>query len=274
MTKEKKKAIWGMVLRGLIIVILIAAVIGGLYLLFRHLGYTDLSKEQLRDMIEKTGVWGPLVFILVSFLQVTFVPIPGAVTILAGNLLFGPWLSALYSLIGMMLGAMLAFFLGRWMGRKFVNWVVGDKDKVEEYLNKMRGKEEVVLFFMFLLPLFPDDALCAIAGVTPMSWMVFFLMQLVTRPISIFGTILFMSGEVIPYEGWGLVVLALVGVASIVAFIFAYKYSDAIHRWLYQFTDRLTGKKKEENIEENEINEEEQELKEEKEGTVEEQEEE
>ena len=60
-------------------------------------GRDDISKEEIRDIVKQSGIWAPLVYILVSFLQVTFVPLPGAVTILAGSYLFGFWASFLYS---------------------------------------------------------------------------------------------------------------------------------------------------------------------------------
>jgi uncharacterized membrane protein YdjX (TVP38/TMEM64 family) len=174
-------------------------------------------------------VWAPLVFIAISFLQVTFIPIPGAVTILAGSYLFGAWLSYLYSYIGFMLGSIVAFWLGKKIGRPFVNWVFGSKEEVDSYLARLKGKEKVCLFFMFLLPMFPDDALCAIAGILPISWTEFLIMQIITRATSIAGTLFFMSGEIIPFHGWGLVVIGLVAVLAIVAFIICYKNAEKLN---------------------------------------------
>ena len=79
------------------------------YLFFSAYGITKLTRNQIQEYIESTGAIAPLVFIGISFLQVTFVPIPGVVTILAGNYLFGPYLSFLYSYIGMIIGGVVAF---------------------------------------------------------------------------------------------------------------------------------------------------------------------
>ena len=130
-------------------IILIAIVIG-LYFLFKALGLTDISKEEIRDIVSQAGIWAPLAYILVSFLQVTFIPIPGMVTILAGTLIFDPLEAFFYSLIGMFLGGSVGFYLGRILGKKFVYWIAGDKQKVDEYLDKIKGRETVLLFFMFL----------------------------------------------------------------------------------------------------------------------------
>lgn len=222
----------GLLLGGLFLVI---------YFILRHFGYDKLTQEELQALIKKTGIYGQIVFVFISFLQVTFVPIPGAVTILAGNFLFGFWEGLLLSFIGMFLGSVLAFFLGKTIGRKFVDWAFGSKEQVDYYLSKLKGKETILLFFMFFLPLFPDDALCAVAGLTKMKTSTFVIIQLITRPTSILGTLLFMSGEIIPYEGWGLAIIISVGILSLIAFIFAYKYSDKINDKLEKISEKITS---------------------------------
>lgn len=227
MNTETKKTIKKLILTGIVLALLIG--IG--YLIMRHFGLTNITQEQLQEIIGSKGATAPLIFILVSFLQVTLIPVPGSVTILAGNYLFGPLESFIYSYVGMLAGAMVAFSLGKIIGRPFVNWLAGGKQKVDEWLVKIRGQEGVLLFFMFLFPLFPDDVLCAVAGLLPFTWGGFFAMQCVTRATSVFGTLLFMSGEIIPLKGWGLVVLAFVAVAFVVAFILCFKNAERLDNW-------------------------------------------
>ena len=227
MTKEQKKLIKKLIGSALVI----AAIVGTGYLVLRLLGWTDFSREQLQTFVQQAGVVAPLVYILISFLQVTLVPIPAAITILAGNYVFGVWLAFIYSYIGTLLGGMFAFFLGRWIGKPFVNWLSGSQEETDKWLQKLKGKENVLLFFMFLFPFFPDDLLCSVAGILPISWLGFFLMLVVTRATSAGGTLLFMSGEIIPFHGWGLFVLGGVAVIGIVAFIVCFKHSKVINEW-------------------------------------------
>ena len=91
MKKETRETI----VRLIISAAVIGAIVGGIYLIMYLLGVTDLSQEELQAIIKEAGVIAPLIFIVISFLQVTFVPIPGAVTILAGNYVFGAWYSFL-----------------------------------------------------------------------------------------------------------------------------------------------------------------------------------
>ena len=222
--------------------------IGGLilltYVILDCFDLTNLTQKELQEKIEAFGALGPIVFIVISFLQVTFIPLPASITILCGNYLFGTWLSFLYSFIGIFLGSLFAFFLGKVIGRKFVNWIVGDKDTVDYYLKKLKGKETVILFFMFLFPFFPDDILCSVAGITPISFKVFFLIQFVTRLFTIGSTLFFMSGEIIPYDRpWGITLLVILCVISIISFIYAFKNSEKINNKLNDFVNKVFYRK-------------------------------
>ena len=242
MKKENKDII----IRLLISALVIGALVLGVYLIFYFLGWTKLTKEDLQTFISSTGAVAPLVFIAVTFAQVSLIPIPGAVTILAGSVLFGFWKSFLYSYIGMMIGSVVSFALGRVIGRPYVNWVVGGKDKADEWIKKLNGRENVFLFFAFFLPLFPDDILCAVAGALPIKWLTFIIMQVITRATSILATMLFMSGEIIPFHGWGLIVLGALAIVCVAAFIISIKYSEKLNTFFSNFIDRITGKNKKE----------------------------
>lgn len=234
MKKETKESIVKLILSGAVIGLIL--LIG--YFILKQLGILDMTREEIQAFIESTGVIAPIAFIAVSFLQVTFVPIPSTVSILAGNYIFGPWLSFIYSYIGIMLGAMLAFALGRLVGRPYINWVAGNKETADEWLAKLKGRETVFLFFAFLFPAFPDDLLCSVAGILPISFTAFLIMQLITRVTAIGGTLLFMSGELIPYEGWGLVLIVILVIIALLAFVLSMKYAVELN----DMFDRLVQK--------------------------------
>jgi len=242
--EKKKLNIKKIIIKLVISILIIAGIIVGIYFLFKHFGITNLSKEKLQEFISSTGVWGPLVYILISFLQVNFIPIPATVTIVAGCFLFNPWLCFLYSYIGILSGSLVSFFLGRKLGKPFVYWIVGDKEIVENYLIKLKGRENILLFFMFLFPFFPDDILCAIAGITTMRFSVFTLIQIFTRITTIAGNILFLSGYFIPYDQpWGIALLVILSILGIVAFIISMKFSEQIQSKLIHFIDKFSKKK-------------------------------
>ena len=207
----------------------ICAFLAGVYFLLKHFGITSFTKEQLQQTISSAGAIAPIAFIFASFLQVTVIPIPSTVTIVVGSFLFGPVESFFYSYIGIMLGSWFAYFLGRALGRPYINWVAGGREEADEWLAKLKGREKIFLFFAFLFPLFPDDFLCSLAGMVSMKFATFTIMQLVTRTTTIGVTILCMSGELIPYEGWGLWLIGGLFALAIVAFIFSMIYAEKLN---------------------------------------------
>lgn len=238
--KDTKKTVLRLIVSVLVIGILLAVGYG----IMKNLGWTDLTQERLQELVTSAGVIAPLVYILISFVQVTFVPIPAAVTILAGSYVFGAARAFLYSYIGTLIGAMVAFGLGRWIGKRFVNWVSGGQEQTDVWIAKLKGRENILLFFMFLFPFFPDDILCSVAGILPISWGGFFLMQAVTRATSVGATLLLMSGQIIPFHGWGLIVLGIILGVGLFAFLWCFRNAARINAFVASFCERMRAWKK------------------------------
>ena len=247
MADKGRKSLGRVLLRlGLILLFLLALAIGG-YFLFRHLGFDKFKDiDEFRAYIASFGAWGPVIFILASFLQVTFIPLPSTVTVVAGTFLFGPWLSFLYSFIGIFAGACLAFYLGRIIGKRFVVFVAGDEETVDKWLGKIEKRENVVLGFMFLFPFFPDDVLCALAGITKMKFWVFAIMQVVSRSIQLGYTVALGSGELIPFSGWGIPVWIAIVAVLLILLVLCFIYGEKIQDFLLKTFNRLFCKKKKE----------------------------
>lgn len=184
------------------------------------------SISALREYISQFGNMAAALYILFSFLQVVILPVPGSITVAAGVALFGPFQCMIYSFIGITLGSIVAFALGRVIGYKAVSWIAG-KEELDKWLEKLKGKDYLILSIMFLLPLFPDDILCFVAGLSSMSWRYFLVMIFITRAISVSSTAY--SFGLIPFNTWwGLVIWIFIGISVIVAFYLVLKYSDKI----------------------------------------------
>ena len=162
-------------------VVLIALFSWGYYL-FVMFGLVKYLQDEnaLQELIQSTGIWSYLVYVLVQFLQVTFIPIPAMITTIAGTFLFGPGMASLLSLAGIFLGSFFAFFIGDKFGEKVVKWIVGE-EKTKKYSNLLYDKGKYMFFLMMLFPIFPDDILCLVAGMTSMSYRFFTITILLTK---------------------------------------------------------------------------------------------
>ncbi len=196
------------------------------------------SISALRDYIASFGATAVLIFILFQFLQVVILPIPGSVSVGVGVALFGPLRCSIFSFIGIFSGSVVAFAIGRVIGYKAVCWIVG-KDDLDKWLEKVKGKDYLLLSIMFLLPLFPDDILCFVAGLSSITWNYFIVMITVTRLISVFTTSY--SLQLIPFNTWwGIAIWVALGALVVLAFWLVWKYSDKIDAFLKSKLKRKT----------------------------------
>jgi len=221
--------------RACFLVIALGGLIVFLYYILLRLGVAQhfSSITDIKEFILASGSFGVVVYIFISFLQVTFIPIPAMLTVLAGVAIYGPFWASVLSLIGIMFGAMTAFILGKIFGFRLIKWVVGD-ESAHKYAKMLNKKGKFLLIAMFLLPIFPDDLLCLVAGTTEMSYGFFFLANLITRPIAIFPIAYFVSGTLIPFSGWGLYVWPVIIILLGVSIFLFYKYQDKLEKFMYR----------------------------------------
>ncbi|MBE7073499.1 MAG: TVP38/TMEM64 family protein [Clostridiales bacterium] len=240
-----KKETKGKIVRGVVALAILAVVVLAIILPLHFTGAlaTIKNTQDLQLFIQSGGVWSYLIFFAIQFLQVTFLPIPAAVTTVAGMLaLRNIWLVALVSFVAVMLGSIFAFFLGRKVGKRIVIWIAGEDD-FNQWADKL-GKGKYVFFIMMLLPVFPDDILCMVAGTTNISWKFFVLTNFVTRPIGILCTC-FLGSGIIPFAGLWLILWGVLAVGCIILFILCYKYQPQIEKFIYKVCHKFERKKKE-----------------------------
>ncbi|WP_422804009.1 TVP38/TMEM64 family protein [Streptococcus sp. FT1-55] len=133
------------------------------------------------------GIFAPLLFILVQIIQVVYPVIPGGLTCVVGHALFGPLWGFVYNFTGIFLGSIFAFLLARRYGETFVKSFVSDQtyDKYITYLDKGKFFERF-LAAAFILPGFPDDFLCMVAGLSKMSLKKFVVITLISKPATLY----------------------------------------------------------------------------------------
>lgn len=182
--------------------------------------------DSLREYLETSGSWMPVFYVILQYLQVVILPIPSIVSTLAGVALFGAFKATIYSLTGILLGSLTAFYIGRKLGNKAVVWIIRE-ETLKKWQKKLKGKDNLLLSVMFLLPLFPDDVLCFVAGLSTMSLKYFLCIISISRILAIVGTCY--SIDFIPFNTWwGLLLWGLFFAGFIVVFILISKNMDKI----------------------------------------------
>ena len=140
------------------------------------------------------------------------------------------------------------FWIGRKAGRRFLNWMIG-KESSEKWIDRM-SNGKYLFFLMMLFPMFPDDILCVVAGLTNMSFSFFLWTNLLARGVGIACTVFFGSGAIIPFHGWGLIVWGILIILVAILFYLSVRYKnkiDEIIKVLFKKKDKTKKETKDEN---------------------------
>ncbi len=173
---------WGLIGAGIAV-----AVVGGCAWLvltgspaYEFLVRLYVDRFFLKQTLRQWGILAPVIFIALQALQVIIAPIPGEVTGILGGYLFGEWLGLLYSTIGLTLGSVAAFGVGRWLGAHYVRDLVS-----QETWDKMgfivEAEGAILCFIIYLIPGLPKDMVCYLFGLSPMPLWVFTLVSTLGR---------------------------------------------------------------------------------------------
>lgn len=198
-------------------------------------GDWETRQQRLLELVEGFGPAKPYIFLTLQVLQVVFAPIPGQLIGLLAGHFFGFWRGLFLSMLGLAIGSFLAMGLGRLLGEKLVRRVVPASVRQRfDYLVEEGGLWN--FFMLFLLPFFPDDAICFIAGLTRWRLLHLLAVCLVGRLPGV-AVLTFLGDRVGGSMVWANTVLGVAMAAAIVLWL----YSDEVEEYFYRWSKGLAA---------------------------------
>lgn len=207
------------------------------YLLYFVLVKTNIlqqitSFEDLRQLILGYGGWGIITYIVINLLQCIVIPVPTTLTVLVGTAIYGPLVAFIYATIGVILGSSIAFLIGRYCSRPTINWIFG-ADKVAKYQNILNKRASLILFLTLVLPFFPDDLICMMAGISNIKYTKFLGISIVARGVGLASISFLGSGKIIPFNTpLGITIWIIIGAVILSSIIIVIKNRKKIIRFL------------------------------------------
>ena len=113
-----------------------------------------LTAEALGHFLETAGYWAPVLFMLIYAIGVCLF-LPGTLLTGLGAAIFGAYWGFLYVWIGAMLGASMAFFIGRTLGREFAASLIGNRLKKYDDAIERNGFATVLYLRLVYFPFTP-----------------------------------------------------------------------------------------------------------------------
>ncbi|MCJ8282821.1 MAG: VTT domain-containing protein [Rivularia sp. ALOHA_DT_140] len=114
-----------------------------------------LDNAQL--FIKQTGVWAPIVFIVLCAISLIIAPLSGSSLFVVGGTLFGKHDAFLLSYIASIIGCSVNFWISRKLGRKVAQRFIGkaNLDELDKFINKLKSSRSI-LYMIILMPLSQD----------------------------------------------------------------------------------------------------------------------
>ncbi len=121
------------------------------------------TSADIHRIVHRAGWLAPVAFVIV-YVGLTVLLFPAVVATLAGGALFGVVAGSLVTLVAALLGATIAFVIGRRLGHTNVQRLVGSRAAMWEKWMRERGF--VALLYARLVPIVPFNLLNYAAGMT------------------------------------------------------------------------------------------------------------
>lgn len=222
MYRMKTKAhIWGYIVLALVIVIMFSLTF--IFPQIRQFG----SPEFIREVILGFGGFGFLVFIALVTLAVPL-PIPSGPAVLTGGYVFGTLSGFGLSLLGMVLGSTMAFYIARLTGKKLLAKLV-DAHHLRHFNKVFKKRGWIAVLISYAIPVFPSDFVSLFLGITKMKYRTFISLVLIGHIprvliVSSFGSDLHS----------GLNIITLITLLIVVALVLIAVYREKIKRLIFK----------------------------------------
>jgi uncharacterized membrane protein YdjX (TVP38/TMEM64 family) len=168
----------------------------------------EFSVEGITDFVKSMGAWGIAASIGLMILH-SFIPFPAEFVAIANGMIFGSFWGVVITWVGAMIGAFLAFWLSRKLGRPFVKRMLSeDKARLVDNLAAQYGAG--ALFLSRFLPVIAFNLINYAAGLMKISWWTFaWATGLGILPMTILMVVVGDQVGSIPWQLW--LILLLIG---------------------------------------------------------------
>ncbi len=190
-----------------ILIIAVVCLVG--YICYRFMS----DPEQFSAWIKSHGIWGYVVYVGITILQIIITIIPGGPLELAGGYAFGAFWGTFLFVIGAFIGSLIAFGLVRKFGRDFVESQFSKKQIKKLSFLEDEAKLNFIFMILFIIPGCPKDLLCYVAGLTKMKLSAFCVIATLGRLPAVIGTAV--GGQAIEAGNYTMAVIAFAVTAAV-----------------------------------------------------------
>ena len=182
------------------------------------------DQEAVSAYLQGYGVWGPAILFLLMVAQVFVAVIPGHALMVTAGYVYGMTGLAVI-ILSTILGSQIALFIARQYGQGLIYKLASPKI-IERWNNIASNQGVIFYFFSFVLPIFPSDLMCYVAGLGKIAPRHFLLANILGRTVvAVSITVIGIYGMHPPVWFW---VIAGSGIAGLFSSWLIFKKKDAL----------------------------------------------
>ncbi|WP_202708625.1 TVP38/TMEM64 family protein [Sporosalibacterium faouarense] len=126
-----------------------------------------------------------LIYFLIAFIQPIVLFTPEMVTITGGSLALGPFKGFIIGYLGILSGSITMYFIVRYAQQIIVKRL-GKEELFDKYTRLVEKNGEIIIGLLFILPVLPDNIICAGAGASKVSFKNFVFIAAVAKLMTTF----------------------------------------------------------------------------------------
>lgn len=140
------------------------------------------DREKVTTYVQSFGAFGPAILFILLFAQVFVAVIPGHAVMMTGGYIYGFATGATITAVSTIVASQFAFLIARKHGRSLIDRLASPQ--IIERWDKLSANQGALFyFFAFVLPIFPSDLMCYLAGLGKISPSRFFLANVLGRSL-------------------------------------------------------------------------------------------
>ncbi|MGB6299174.1 MAG: VTT domain-containing protein [Rivularia sp. (in: cyanobacteria)] len=167
--------------------ILLAISFVAIFYLILALALQTIGLDNAQLLVKQTGVWAPVVFILLCAVSLIIAPLSGSSLFVVGGTLFGKHDAFLLSYVASIIGCSANFWISRKLGRKVAQRFIGkaNLDELDKFINKLKSSRSI-LYMVIIMP-FSQDIVSYAIGLTKIKYTHYLIALILSSTIVISG---------------------------------------------------------------------------------------
>lgn len=193
---------------------------------YLHIKGIDFKIKEIGDY-----KYAPLYFILL-YVAISFIPIPLAPIMFVGGFVFPFFQAVIFTLFGSVIFATISFYITRWLGRDYYEYLESKNQKLQSFYLKLRHDPFENLLLLRLFFIIPGEVINVYAGLSKIKYKDFITSTIVASIPLIMCCIGVIRGRL--NHDWVALTLSIIGLAImlIVPIIFSHRIRKRIRKLL------------------------------------------